>query len=97
MAKCDITQENRYAEHVKKGAPAKDSSLYKKRKEAIEYIYQEDIPLDKTELVGEIDISHISIDTALSWSKHQQKDEVKAVLRRIFSGQPEQKAIDAMV
>ena len=97
LAKCEITQENRYAEHVKKGAPAKDSSLYKKRKEAIEYIYQEDIPLDKTELVGEIDISHISIDTALSWSKHQQKDEVKAVLRRIFSGQPEQKAIDAMV
>ncbi len=84
-------------EHLKKGAPAKDSSLYKKRKEAIEYIYQEDIPLDKAELVGMADISNISFAEIVEWPRLRQNNEIKAVLRKLFEGQPEQKAIDAMV
>lgn len=39
--------------------PAKDSSLFKKRKEAIEYIYKEDIPIGSVEKIGEIEATSI--------------------------------------
>lgn len=46
------TEEN--ATHICEGSSAQNSSLFKKRKEAIEYIYQENIPIDNVEKIGEI-------------------------------------------
>lgn len=49
------TTTERIANHLTHGAPAKQSSLFTRRKEAIEYIYPENIPTDKIEKLGEID------------------------------------------
>lgn len=49
------TATERIANHLTHGSPAQQSSLFTRRKEAIEYIYPEDIPADKIEKLGEID------------------------------------------
>lgn len=84
-------------EHVRTGAPAKDANLYKQRKEAIEYIYQDDIPMDKVELVGMTDVPKINYESFKTWSGKEQRNVVLDALRNIFNGQPEAKGIDAMV
>lgn len=48
------TTTERIANHITQGSPAKQSSLFTRRKEAIEYIYQDDIPVNKLEKIGEI-------------------------------------------
>lgn len=84
-------------EHVRTGAPAKDANLYKQRKEAIEYIYQDEIPMDKVELVGMTDVPKINYESFKTWSGKEQRNVVLDALRNIFNGQPEAKGIDAMV
>ncbi len=88
---------SRIKEHITKGAPAKDANLYKQRKEAIEYIYQDDIPMDKVELVGMTDVPKINYESFKTWSGKEQRNVVLDALRNIFNGQPEAKGIDAMV
>ena len=87
----------RIIEHITKGAPAKDANLYKQRKEAIEYIYQDDIPMDNVELVGMTEIPEITMDNLAVWSKAEQRNVVLDALKKLFQGQPEAKGIDAMV
>lgn len=88
---------SRIKEHITKGAPAKDANLYKQRKEAIEYIYQDDIPMDNVELVGMTEIPEITMDNLAVWSKAEQRNVVLDALKKLFQGQPEAKGIDAMV
>ena len=87
----------RIIEHITKGAPAKDANLYKQRKEAIEYIYQDDIPMDNVELVGMTEIPEITMDNLAVWSKAEQRNVVLDALKKLFQGQPEAKGLDAMV
>ena len=64
---------------------ATKSKLYKNRKEAIEYIYKDDIPIEKAEQIGQI----LNINT-LDYDKN---NSVKSILQKILEGLPEENAI----
>ena len=85
-------------EHKTKGAPAKDAGHYKQRKEAIEYIYIEDIPVENIKLIGKTDIS--SEDIIYDYCGYdifppekEQNSAVARVLKNLFRNQPEEKAV----
>ena len=84
-------------EHIRNGAPAKDANLYKQRKEAIEYIYQEEIPIDKVELAGTSPNPRISINDMEIWTFAQQRKVIADTLRNIFQNSPEAKGLDSIV
>ena len=75
--------------HIKQNlegnTPATKSKLYKNRKEAIEYIYKDDIPIEKAEQIGQI----LNINT-LDYDKN---NPVKSILQKILEGLPEEIAI----
>lgn len=87
----------KFKAHVVQGAPAKDANLYKQRKEAIEYIYQQDIPMDQVELVGMAEVPQLSEESFITWSAGKQKDVIKTFFLNLFKGQPEAKGIEAMI
>ena len=54
-------------------------------KEAIEYIYKDDIPIEKAEQIGQIlDINTLNYD---------KNNSVKSILQKILEGFPEENAI----
>ena len=78
-------------EHCTNGDEAKNSHLYKQRKEAIEYIYQEDIPLDVVDCVAKCDIG------LLEFSPHFDRNRIaRSFFMHLFEGLPEQKAVSFM-
>lgn len=65
---------------------ASKSKIYKNRKEAIEYIYKDDIPIEKAKQIGQIlDINSLNIDT---------NNQVKAILQMCLKGEPEELAMN---
>ena len=72
-------------QNLEGNTPATKSKLYKNRKEAIEYIYKGDIPIEKAEQIGQIlDINTLSYD---------KNNSVKSILQKILEGFPEENAI----
>ena len=72
-------------QNLEGNTPANKSKLYKNRKEAIEYIYKDDIPIEKTEQIGQIlDINTLDYD---------KNNLVKSILRKILEGLSEEIAI----
>ncbi len=93
---CKSSLSEEIIPHIETGAPAKDANLYKQRKEAIEYIYQGAIPVEQIELVGMSDIPKLSLKSLQTWTKDEQKNIVLNVFKKLFTGQPESKGLDAM-
>ena len=58
LNKCILEKNNDI--HIRCGAPAYQSSLFKQRKEPIEYIYCDTIPLSNTEKLGEVKIAELN-------------------------------------
>ena len=72
-------------QNLEGNTPATKSKLYKNRKEAIEYIYKGDIPIEKAEQIGQIlDINTLDYD---------KNNSVKSILQKILEGLPEENAI----
>jgi hypothetical protein len=72
-------------QNLEGNTPATKSKLYKNRKEAIEYIYKGDIPIEKAEQIGQIlDINTLDYD---------KNNLVKSILQKILEGLPEENAI----
>ncbi len=72
-------------QNLEGNTPATKSKLYKNRKEAIEYIYKDDIPIEKAEQIGQIlDINTLNYD---------KNNSVKSILQKILEGFPEENAI----
>ena len=72
-------------QNLEGNTPATKSKLYKNRKEAIEYIYKGDIPIEKAEQIGQIlDINTLNYD---------KNNSVKSILQKILEGFPEENAI----
>lgn len=90
-------EKEAFRSHITYGAPAKDANLYKQRKEAIEYIYEHDIPMNQVELVGKAEVPQISEESFLTWSAGKQKDVVKNFFLNLFKDQPEVKGIETMM
>ena len=66
--------------------------LYNQRKEAIEFITSENIPIDKITLVGTA-----RVDTKLLNEAHINCHDVPSIWRTLTKNQPEQKAFNVMV
>lgn len=72
--------------HVKEGAPATESKLYKARKKAIEYLYPHEIPVDDIEVLGSVE----------NFRHLLRKNGIKGVLSELFQNQPEEKCIKTL-
>ena len=85
--------------HKVDGAPAVEAGRYKQRKEALEYIYPQEIPMDNVELVGRADVdiekrfNTCGMDIKDVFSANNQTSAVMNVFRTLFSNQPEEKAV----
>lgn len=71
-----------YMKHICKGDSSKNSKLYKQRKNAIEYIYPQDIDIAKVEKIGEADIN---LDDKLP---------LKEILSKLFKSKLEKLAFE---
>lgn len=75
-------------DHIRIGTTAKLRNAYASKKQALEYIYTENIPIEKAELVGQANLSEI-------WKTDQVHDSfaIKA-LKALFEGSPESKGLN---
>ncbi len=71
--------------------PAKDSSLFKKRKEAVEYIYKDDIPIDSVEKIGEIEAALTRF-----FLNNKSQNSVKSIFLELLQGQNERKGAELL-
>lgn len=76
--------------HLAYGAPAGQSKLYKQRREAIEYIYGDSIPMSDIKKIGEANVAGLK--------KHEDEDDIpveilKNIFQELFKGTPEEKSL----
>ena len=76
------------ANHLTKGAPALSSPLYKQRKEAIEFVYLDDIPLTKAQKIGEA-----NLDQVKNAPEYDPFRPIKSLFAKLLSGTPEEKSV----
>lgn len=74
------------------GEKASLAKLFKQRKEAIEYIYQDAIPLGSFEKIGEANAKDF-----LLYNRHNYANPVQSLLQELLKGTPEQKAVEFIV
>jgi hypothetical protein len=77
--------------HVIDGAPAKDASLLKQRKQALEYIYQEDIPISSVEKIGEVNLTQLR-----SSAEYNPTKPVRSLFTSLLKGTPEVKGAELL-
>lgn len=80
------TESKEFAKHLIKGDDAKFSHLYKQRREAIEYIYKNNISMSDVQKVGEMNFSRVS--------ENIKKGFIKNTFEELFEGAPEAKWAD---
>ena len=78
-------------EHLTSGAPAKMSSLYKQRKEALEYIYLDDILMSDVEKIGEVNIKALR-ETA----DYDPVRPIRSIFTNLLKGTPEVKGAELL-
>jgi len=76
------------ADHIEFGVPAVLSTLYKQRKEAIEYIYSDDIPITDVKKIGEINIAEFR-----QTSDFDITHPIKSIFTKLLHGTQEEKAV----
>ena len=84
------------SEHLKNGDTVKNRGWYTQRKESIEHIYQNEIPMENVELVGIVDIDKNQVCRQHSERGAKQKNIVLDILKRLFKGQPEEKGLNCL-
>ena len=77
-----------FTEHAIAGSPAGRANLFKQRKEAIEYIYTDSVPLSSVQVVGEVTPKEIKKS-----AYYDKKNPFKSILMELFKETPEQKAV----
>ncbi len=75
--------------HLEYGEPASKSSLFKQRKEAIEYIYPYNISINDAKKIGEINLKEF-VDTP----DYNPKLPMRSIFSKLLNGTPEQKGVD---
>ena len=75
--------------HLNGFTPATESKKYTTKKEAIEYIYQDNIPIDIVEQIGNI----VNIPLLRTRQEVPYKELGKNILERALKGTNEEKAI----
>ena len=74
----------KYLMHLTFGELAKFSKLYKQRKEAIEYMYKDEIPFEYVEKIGETDISEY---TKNGWKNLERN--LQEIFKELLKNSPE--------
>lgn len=82
--------------HTIEGSPAKMRKLFEQRKEAIEYIYHDDIPASQIEKIGEVNVPEIlgedaTYEIRYVSEKHYQ-NEIRKLFAALLKGTPEEKS-----
>lgn len=85
------TTSEKTANHLTHGSPAKQSSLFARRKEAIEYIYPEDISTDRLEKIGEI-----SRDKLRSFLAAKEQNPIKNIFLELLKYTNERKGAELL-
>lgn len=75
--------------HLTGNTPAEKAPLFKMRKEAIEYIYKDDIPMEDVEQVGNI----VNIASLRKDAKFRD-NPVKFIMESLLKGTPESNGVD---
>lgn len=77
--------------HICGDTPASQAKYYKAKKEAIEYIYEDDIPISLVEKCGDVDIMKLRLS-----ENYDRKKFIRSVFTTIFEGKPECKAAELL-
>ena len=77
--------------HLRKGAPVGEHKRYEQNKEAIEYVYQNDIEMDKVEKIGEVNIDEIE-----SQPEYNPKKPLWSFFTNLLKGTPEAKGAELL-
>lgn len=78
-------------EHITEGTSAKMSKLYKQRKEALEYIYLDNIQMSNVEKIGEVNIGELKQS-----SKYDPAYPLRSVFTSLLAGTPEVKGAELL-
>jgi len=74
--------------HLYTGRPARESKLFKQRKEAIEYVYTQPIKIDKVEKIGEVNVEKVK-----STPEYDPMHPIRSIFSALLSGTPEAKGV----
>lgn len=84
-------ESKKYAEHLTTGAPAKMSGLYKQRKEALEYVYLDNIPMSNVEKIGEANIAELR-----KTAEYDPVRPMRSIFTNLLKGTPEVKGAELL-
>jgi len=84
-------ESKKYAEHLTTGTPAKMSSLYKQRKEALEYVYLDNIPMSNVEKIGEVNIAALR-----KTAEYDPVRPMRSIFTHLLKGTPEVKGAELL-
>lgn len=84
-------ESKKYAEHLTTGAPAKMSGLYKQRKEALEYVYLDNIPMSNVEKIGEVNIVELR-----KTAEYDPVRPMRSIFTNLLKGTPEVKGAELL-
>lgn len=84
-------ESEKYASHLTSGTPAKMSGLYKQRKEALEYVYMDNIPISYAEKIGEVNLEEL-----LATAEFDPLRPMKSILTNLLKGTPEAKGAELL-
>lgn len=71
---------------IKKSFPAKERKLFQQRKEAIEYIYSEDIPTSQIEKIGEVNVEELR-----KTAEYDPLRPIRSIFSALLRGTPQEK------
>ncbi len=74
-------------DHIYEGSSVYESKLFKQRKEAIEYVYKEPIPIQNVEKIGEVNMEEV-MD-----GKYSSIYPIKKIFEALLYGTPENKSV----
>src|SRR5574344_753477 len=76
-------------EHLENGVSARYSTLYNQRKEALEYIYREDISIKNAEKIGELNLTKFQ-----KTAEYDFAHPIKSIFSKLLEGQKESKGVE---
>lgn len=84
--------EARKSPHIYQGAPANQANMYNQRKEAVEYIYRDNIPIKNAQNIGELNISEFK-----RTPQYDDSNPVKSIFTALLKGTPEGKGAEHLL
>ena len=73
-------------QHMKAGSSIRERKLFQQRKEAIEYIYPEDIPTSRIEKIGEVNVDELRKTT-----EYDPLKPMRSIFSALLRGTPQEK------